>query len=303
MRVQRAISGYLDWIAVERSLSRNTVSAYSRDLERYLAYLSTLGIDALDDIDAADAAGFSEFLADEGLSRSSIARTLTAVRSFHRFCTSEGWTQSSPARDLTLPKQDRRLPKPITIEQVTALIEAAGAQDPPVGPRDAALIELLYGTGARITEALSLDVDDLDTEGGSVRLFGKGNKERIVPLGSYAVEAVSAYLVRARPALAQKGRGTPHLFLNLLGRPLSRQSAWAVIQDAAARAGIAEHISPHTLRHSYATHLLSGGADIRVVQELLGHASVTTTQIYTAVTIETLRETYAISHPRARSRD
>lgn len=303
MRVQRAISGYLDWIAVERSLSRNTVSAYSRDLERYLTYLSTLGIDALDDIDAADAAGFSEFLADEGLSRSSIARTLTAVRSFHRFCTSEGWTQSSPARDLTLPKQDRRLPKPITIEQVTALIEAAGAQDPPVGPRDAALIELLYGTGARITEALSLDVDDVDTEGGSVRLFGKGNKERIVPLGSYAVEAVSAYLVRARPALAQKGRGTPRLFLNLLGRPLSRQSAWAVIQDAAARAGIAEHISPHTLRHSYATHLLSGGADIRVVQELLGHASVTTTQIYTAVTIETLRETYAISHPRARSRD
>lgn len=303
MRVQRAISGYLDWIAVERSLSRNTVSAYSRDLERYLTYLSTLGIDALDDIDAADAAGFSEFLADEGLSRSSIARTLTAVRSFHRFCTSEGWTQSSPARDLTLPKQDRRLPKPITIEQVTALIEAAGAQDPPVGPRDAALIELLYGTGARITEALSLDVDDVDTEGGSVRLFGKGNKERIVPLGSYAVEAVSAYLVRARPALAQKGRGTPRLFLNLLGRPLSRQSAWAVIQDAAARAGIEEHISPHTLRHSYATHLLSGGADIRVVQELLGHASVTTTQIYTAVTIETLRETYAISHPRARSRD
>ncbi|WP_245993736.1 site-specific tyrosine recombinase XerD [Flaviflexus salsibiostraticola] len=303
MRVQRAISGYLDWIAVERSLSRNTVSAYSRDLERYLTYLSTLGIDALDDIDAADAAGFSEFLADEGLSRSSIARTLTAVRSFHRFCTSEGWTQSSPARDLTLPKQDRRLPKPITIEQVTALIEAAGAQDPPVGPRDAALIELLYGTGARITEALSLDVDDVDTEGGSVRLFGKGNKERIVPLGSYAVEAVSAYLVRARPALGQKGRGTPRLFLNLLGRPLSRQSAWAVIQDAAARAGIEEHISPHTLRHSYATHLLSGGADIRVVQELLGHASVTTTQIYTAVTIETLRETYAISHPRARSRD
>ncbi|AZN31028.1 site-specific tyrosine recombinase XerD [Flaviflexus salsibiostraticola] len=297
------MSGYLDWIAVERSLSRNTVSAYSRDLERYLTYLSTLGIDALDDIDAADAAGFSEFLADEGLSRSSIARTLTAVRSFHRFCTSEGWTQSSPARDLTLPKQDRRLPKPITIEQVTALIEAAGAQDPPVGPRDAALIELLYGTGARITEALSLDVDDVDTEGGSVRLFGKGNKERIVPLGSYAVEAVSAYLVRARPALGQKGRGTPRLFLNLLGRPLSRQSAWAVIQDAAARAGIEEHISPHTLRHSYATHLLSGGADIRVVQELLGHASVTTTQIYTAVTIETLRETYAISHPRARSRD
>lgn len=303
MRVQRAISGYLDWIAVERSLSRNTVSAYSRDLERYLTYLSTLGIDALDDIDAADAAGFSEILADEGLSRSSIARTLTAVRSFHRFCTSEGWTETSPARDLTLPKQDRRLPKPITIEQVTALIEAAGAQDPPVGPRDAALIELLYGTGARITEALSLDVDDLDTEGGSVRLFGKGNKERIVPLGSYAVRAVSSYLVRARPALAQKGRGTPRLFLNLLGRPLSRQSAWAVIQDAAARAGIEEHISPHTLRHSYATHLLSGGADIRVVQELLGHASVTTTQIYTAVTIETLRETYAISHPRARSRD
>ncbi|WP_182354863.1 site-specific tyrosine recombinase XerD [Flaviflexus huanghaiensis] len=302
MRVQRAVSGYLDWIAVERSLSPNTVNAYSRDLARYLAYLDGLGVAELDEIDSPVTAGFSESLADEGLSRSSVARTLTAVRSFHRFCVAEGWTQIDPARDLALPKQDRRLPKPITVEQVADLIEAAAAQDPPLGPRDAALIELLYGTGARITEALALDVDDVDMVGESVRLFGKGGKERIVPLGSYAVDAVGAYLVRARPALAQKGKGTSRLFLNLLGRPLSRQSAWAVVQDAAIRAGITGHISPHTLRHSYATHLLSGGADIRVVQELLGHASVTTTQIYTAVTIETLRETYAISHPRARSR-
>ncbi|MGO1402683.1 MAG: site-specific tyrosine recombinase XerD [Flaviflexus sp.] len=301
MKPQRAVAGYLNSIAVERSLSDNTVSAYSRDLDRYLAYLETLAIENLSDLTGEQVAGFAEYLSDEGLAPSSLARTLTAVRSFHKFALGEGWTEDSPAKELQLPKQERRLPKPISIEEVTALIDAASIPDPPIGPRDQALMEVLYGTGARISEAVGLAIDDVDLEGHAVRLFGKGRKERIVPLGSYAIDAIEAYLVRARPELASKGKGTPALFLNTLGRPLSRQSAWAVIQACADRAGITSHISPHTLRHSYATHLLSGGADVRVVQELLGHSSVTTTQIYTAVSIETLKETFATSHPRARS--
>lgn len=301
MKPQRAVAGYLNSIAVERSLSDNTVSAYSRDLDRYLAYLDTLAIENLSDLTGEQVAGFAEYLSDEGLAPSSLARTLTAVRSFHKFALGEGWTEDNPAKDLKLPKQDKRLPKPISIEEVTALIDAASIPDPPIGPRDQALMEVLYGTGARISEAVGLAIDDVDLEGHAVRLFGKGRKERIVPLGSYAIDAIESYLVRARPELASKGKGTPALFLNTLGRPLSRQSAWAVIQACADRAGITSHISPHTLRHSYATHLLSGGADVRVVQELLGHSSVTTTQIYTAVSIETLKETFATSHPRARS--
>ncbi|AZQ76601.1 site-specific tyrosine recombinase XerD [Flaviflexus ciconiae] len=301
MKPQRAVAGYLNSIAVERSLSDNTVSAYSRDLDRYLAYLDTLAIENLSDLTGEQVAGFAEYLSDEGLAPSSLARTLTAVRSFHKFALGEGWTEDNPAKDLKLPKQDKRLPKPISIEEVTALIDAASIPDPPIGPRDQALMEVLYGTGARISEAVGLAIDDVDLEGHAVRLFGKGRKERVVPLGSYAIDAIEAYLVRARPELASKGKGTPALFLNTLGRPLSRQSAWAVIQACADRAGITSHISPHTLRHSYATHLLSGGADVRVVQELLGHSSVTTTQIYTAVSIETLKETFATSHPRARS--
>jgi len=302
VRLDRAVTGYLNSIAVERSLSPNTVAAYERDLARYLDHLGSLGIDHLEAVTPDSAAGFSVRLAEEGLARSSAARALTAVRSFHRFCLAEGWTADSPARDLALPKQDKRLPRPISIDAVTRLIDAAGMAEAPLGPRDAALVEVLYGTGARISEALGLDVDDVDRDGQAVRLFGKGRSERIVPLGSYAIDAIDTYLVRARPMLAAKGRGTPKLFLNTLGRPLSRQSAWAVLQAAAGRAGLAD-ISPHTLRHSYATHLLAGGADVRVVQELLGHSSVTTTQIYTAVTIETLKETFASSHPRARSTD
>ncbi|WP_182169502.1 site-specific tyrosine recombinase XerD [Flaviflexus equikiangi] len=303
MRISPAIAGYLNSIAVERSLSENTLVAYTRDLARYADYLDTVTVRDLSEITPDIAAGFADFVAQAGLARSSTARTLTAVRSFHKFCLGEGWTEGNPARDLALPKQDKRLPKPLTIDQVASLIAAASAQDPPLGPRDAALLEVLYGTGARISEVLGLDIDDIDREGRAVRLFGKGRKERVVPLGSYAIDSVDRYLVQARPALASRGRGTPRLFLNQLGRALSRQSAWAILQEAGDRAGLADHISPHTLRHSYATHLLMGGADVRVVQELLGHASVTTTQIYTAVTIETLKETFATSHPRARRRD
>ncbi len=247
---------------------------------------------------------------ERGLAASSAARTLVAVRGFHRFLALEGEVPTDPAANVAPPKPPARLPKAISVDAVERLLAAASVGDTPESLRDRALLELLYGAGARISEAVGLDVDDLELPTGSgtagapgvsaVRLHGKGGKERLVPVGRYAVDAVSAYLVRGRPALAVKGRGGPALFLNQRGNRLSRQSAWAVIRRAAERADLTEHVSPHTLRHSFATHLLDGGADVRVVQELLGHASVTTTQIYTMVSTHRLREVYATAHPRAR---
>jgi len=233
------------------------------------------------------------------LTASSAARTVVAVRGFHRFLLLEGASATDPAQDVRPPSAPQRLPKAISLGEVERLLEAASVGGSPAALRDRALLELLYGSGARISEAVGLDVDDLDLDGGLLRLRGKGAKERIVPVGSYAVDAVHAYLVRVRPDLAARGRGTPAVFLNTRGGRLSRQSAWTVLQAAAGRAGLSAHVSPHTLRHSFATHLLEGGADVRVVQELLGHASVTTTQLYTRVTADTLREVYAAAHPRA----
>jgi integrase/recombinase XerD len=234
---------------------------------------------------------------------SSAARALVAVRGLHRFAVREGLAATDPARELKPPTPPRSLPKAITVEQVEMLLAAAGFDGTPLALRDRALLELLYATGARISEAVGLDLDELDLEAGSVRLFGKGSRERVVPVGRYARTALDAYLVRSRPLLAVGGgRGGPAVFLNSRGGRLSRQSAWAVLRAAADKAGLRVDVSPHTLRHSFATHLLDGGADVRVVQELLGHASVATTQIYTLVTVERLREVYAASHPRAQAR-
>jgi len=233
------------------------------------------------------------------LTASSAARAVVAVRGFHRFLLLEGTATTDPAHEVRPPTAPRRLPKAIAVSEVERLLDGAADDGTPAGLRDRALLEVLYGSGARISEAVGLDVDDLDLEAGLLRLHGKGSRERIVPVGSYATGAARAYLVRARPDLARRGRGTPAVFLNTRGGRLSRQSAWAVLQATAERAGLAAHVSPHTLRHSFATHLLEGGADVRVVQELLGHASVTTTQIYTRVTADTLREVYAATHPRA----
>jgi integrase/recombinase XerD len=235
------------------------------------------------------------------LSASSTGRAVVAVRGLHRFAFREGLTSSDPAKEVKPPVPARRLPKAISIHEVEQLLAAAGSDQTPLALRDQALLELLYGTGARISEAVGLAVDDLDRGSGLVRLDGKGGKQRMVPVGSYAQRAVEAYLVRGRPALAATGRGTPALFLNARGGRLSRQSAWTVLRSAAIRAGLTVDVSPHTLRHSFATHLLDGGADVRVVQELLGHASVTTTQVYTLVTVDRLREVYATAHPRARA--
>ena len=300
-----ALDQYLAHLGVERGLSPHTVAAYRRDLTRYADHLRARGRTSMADVVAADVAALAPVLregADGGraLAASSAARAVTAARGWHRFALEEGLVADDVSAGVRPPTQGRRLPKAIPLADVESLIEAARRAEEPLGVRDAALVEVLYGTGARISEAVGLAVDDVDLEVRAVRLFGKGRKERVVPLGGPAADAVGAYLVRGRPALAAKGRGTPSLFLNTLGRPLSRQSAWGVLRAAGERAGLGtDHLSPHTLRHSCATHLMAGGADVRVVQELLGHASVTTTQIYTAVTIQALREVYATSHPRA----
>lgn len=306
MTPAQALAEYLAHLGVERGLSEHTLAAYRRDLERYLAFLTDRGIEDLSAVTEAEVAAFVEALrsgADGGssLSPSSTNRAVVAVRGWHRFEVREGRAAADPAAAVRPAGAAKRLPKAISVEDVERLLAGASAAEGVLGLRDRALIEVLYGTGARISEAIGLTVDDveLDRDAPSVHLFGKGRKERVVPVGSYAIDALEAYLVRGRPVLAGNGRGNAALFLNQRGNPLSRQSAWAVLQDAAARAKLTTHISPHTLRHSYATHLLAGGADVRVVQELLGHASVTTTQIYTLVTPDTLREVYAASHPRA----
>ncbi len=306
--LQQAQQTYLDHLAVERGLAANTLSSYRRDLRRYLAHLAGRDIDAPDAVGEADVSAFLVALreGDEEhppLAANSAARAVVAVRGFHRFLLREGLVTVDAARGVRPPSPPKRLPKAISVQEVEALLAAAGADETPRALRDRALLELLYGCGARISEAVGLDVDDLDVDpagSGTVRLLGKGSKERVVPVGSYAREAASAYLVRGRPALAAAGNGSPALFLNARGGRLSRQSAWTVLRAAAERAGLRRQISPHTLRHSFATHLLDGGADVRVVQELLGHASVTTTQVYTLVTVDRLREVYATSHPRAR---
>jgi len=311
----RSTRGWLDHLRVERGAADNTLTSYRRDLARYGEFLGGRGIS---DPAAVRESDVTEFLASlrEGtperppLSASSAARTLVAVRGFHRFLVLEGVTDTDPAEGVAPPKVPKRLPKAISIKDVENLLSAASLGDTPASLRDRAMLEVLYGAGARISEVVGLDLGDIDfgdidpadihREPGSVRLFGKGRKERVVPLGSYAREAVTAYTVRARPSMASRGKGTPALFLNLRGGRLSRQGAWAAIHAAAERAGLRDSVSPHTLRHSFATHMLDGGADVRVVQELLGHASVTTTQIYTMVTVQHLREVYAEAHPRAR---
>jgi integrase/recombinase XerD len=301
----RVVAGYLDHLAVERGVAANTLASYRRDLARYLAYLEARGVDVIDAVTGTDVGGFVAYLreGDEdhaALSAGSAARALIAVRGLHRFALRDGIVGVDVSREVRPAAPPRRLPKAIAVEDVERLLDAAGYGGTALAMRDRALLELLYGCGARISEAVGLAVDDLDLDERTVLLSGKGGKQRRVPFGRPAQAALAAYLTRARPVLAANGRGTPRLFLNSRGGPLSRQSAWTVLRTAAERAGVSGEISPHTLRHSFATHLLDGGANIREVQELLGHASITTTQIYTLVTVDRLREVYAAAHPRAR---
>jgi integrase/recombinase XerD len=316
--VGAVIQSYLDHLLVERGVSPHTSAAYRRDLRRYAEFLLGRQVTELAAVTPGlvrdYAADLTEGVRDADgswlrppLASASVARAVVAVRSLHRFALDEGLSPDDPAAEVQPPRPPRRLPKALSVAEVQAILDVPAA-DTELGLRDRALLELLYGTGTRITEAVGLDVDEVskavatpepgDTPAG-LRVLGKGSKERIVPLGSYARAALAAYLVRSRPILAARGPGGPALFLNARGGRLSRQSAWTVLQTTAQRAGIPTDVSPHTLRHSFATHLLDGGADVRVVQELLGHASVTTTQIYTLVTVDHLREVYLGSHPRA----
>ena len=325
--IEALVASYLDHLRVERGLSPHTVDAYRRDLRRYVRYLSDRGIDTADTVTRATISDYAAELrggvpaaggsgwTHPPLAASSVARAVVAVRRLHRFAVEEALVSSDPAHAVRPPTPGRRLPKALSLEQVQALLDVP-ATETELGLRDLALLELLYGTGTRISELTTLDVDDVArlvdrrddrpaAERAGLRVLGKGGKQRVVPVGSYARAALEAYLVRGRPVLAGRARsagsmrGEPALFLNARGGRLSRQSAWTILSSTAAKAGITTEVSPHTLRHSFATHLLDGGADVRVVQELLGHASVTTTQIYTLVTVDHLREVYLTSHPRA----
>ena len=306
VELARQVERYLDHLAVERGLSPNTLAAYRRDLRRYAAFLTRWGVrDAREATDET----VSAFVVELGSSvhgedhrpyrSSSVARTLSAVRSFHRSLVRDGVAERDPTASVSRPRVPRGLPRPLSIDEVTRLLDAP---DPatPWGRRDRAILEVLYGSGLRISELVGLDVDELDAEEGSVRVLGKGGKEREVPLGRFGREALVDYLSRGRPALATS-RSRAALFLNRRGGRLTRQGCAHVLARHVRAAGIERRVTPHTLRHSFATHLLEGGADVRVVQELLGHASVATTQIYTLITEEHLREVYYAAHPRARA--
>ena len=294
---------FLNFSRIERGLSNNSISAYSRDLQRFSEFLSSRSLDVIDfHQDSLDV--FINELSKEDLAISSINRVISTLRSFYGYLEREHQL-NNPMKDIESRKIPLRLPKALTIAQITSLIEASSSEDDIISLRNKAILELLYSTGGRVSEIVGLDLSDIfeSNDVRVIKLRGKGGKERVVPMGSFSVKALNDYVVRVRPALQlknSKGKSEA-LFLNQRGTRISRQSAWQIVVDCAKKAGLTEGISPHVFRHSFATHLLDGGADIRVVQELLGHSSVTTTQIYTLITIYKIRESYSLAHPRARS--
>ncbi|MBK4146756.1 site-specific tyrosine recombinase XerD [Corynebacterium macginleyi] len=292
---EEVAQNWLNHLAVERGVSAHTVSNYRRDIHRYMDWLADNGVQDLRQVTRPMVEAYLKYLR-QAMAVSSANRALVVARGLHKFAVAEGEVDSDVAGEVRPPSTGQHLPETLSVGEVTQLIEST-ATETPVDLRDRALLEVLYGTGARISEVISLTVDDAATAADVLVLHGKGNKERLVPLGSHARQAIDAYLVRSRPVLG-KGK-TAALFLNTRGGALSRQSAWSIIKNAAQRSQIDKSISPHTLRHSFATHLLEGGADVRTVQELLGHSSVTTTQIYTHVTEDSLREVWRTAHPRA----
>jgi len=303
LNFEEVTSSFLNHLQIEKGLAANSIAAYRRDLGKFANFIATK---SLSEVDSNLISDFQSSLREAKLSVASINRVDSTLRSFFKHLQQE-YGYADPTLEIAPQKSARRLPKALTITQIVSMIEVAYREGQPITARDQAMLELLYSSGARVSELIGININDLssiDTSDGKVttlKLRGKGSKERIVPLGSFATKAVENYLVRVRPELASKSsKVTSALFLNSRGGRISRQSAWQMVLDAAEAAGVSEHVSPHVFRHSYATHLLDGGADIRVVQELLGHASVTTTQIYTLITIDKVRESYALAHPRAK---
>jgi integrase/recombinase XerD len=307
MQFEVVLKSFLDHLRIEKGLSPNSITAYDRDLRKFALFINSESLE-YSSLTEEDISRYEASLKGLDLSPASINRAISALRSFYLYLGIE-YEIANPMQAVERRKLTRKLPKALTVSEITSLIDATKRLDNPISLRDFALLELLYGTGARVSEVIGINLNDIasstDDQSGvsTVKLRGKGSKERIVPIGSYAMKALSEYLTRTRPALAEKSKqknANAALFLNSRGTRLSRVSAWQIVSDAADATGLRGKISPHVFRHSYATHLLDGGADIRVVQELLGHASVTTTQIYTLVTIDKVREAYANAHPRAR---
>lgn len=299
-----ALATYIDHLRIERGLSTNSVESYRRDLTKFENILIDKQLH-FDEISDGEISSIIGSLSESGLATTSINRFLSSLKGFYKYCATE-YSINNPMVDISQFKVARKLPKALSVAEVSALIESTNNPANPSSLRDRALLEILYGTGARVAELVGIDVTDIsqDTFDGEkitiLKLRGKGSKERLVPLGKFAIEALDNYLVRLRPALlAKNSQNNRALFLNARGTRLTRQSAWSTVLKAAAATGLEGRVSPHVFRHSYATHLLDGGADIRVVQELLGHASVTTTQIYTLVTIDKVRESYSLAHPRS----
>jgi integrase/recombinase XerD len=305
LEINLARSSYIDHLRIERGLSENSLTSYGRDLRYFLEFLQNEDVE-LSKVTASVLSDFEVWLKDRSLAISSINRTNSAVKSFLIYCARE-YDLNLPTGEITTHKIARKLPKALTIQEVASLINSAQSLSEATSLRDVALLELLYSTGGRVSEIIGININDLakvesDNEViQTIKLRGKGAKERIVPIGSFALTALDNYLVRVRPGLvAKSAKSESALFLNSRGGRLSRQSAWNIVLEAAKASGLEGKVSPHVFRHSYATHLLDGGADIRVVQELLGHSSVTTTQIYTLVTIDKIRQSYSSAHPRAR---
>jgi len=305
MKFELAQGNFLDYLRIERGLAANSISAYGRDLSKFSDYLQERNLQ-YQTLTSEEIVLFTAFLKGQGLSPASVNRTISGVKTFYKYASRE-YAINNPMGEIERAKLARKLPKALTVSEILSLIDSAVREGDPISLRDHAILELMYGSGARVSEIVGLNTSDISTaqtddgEIQTLKLRGKGSKERLVPLGGFAQRALSDYLVRLRPILSTKqSKSTSALFLNSRGSRLSRVSAWQIVSDAADRAGLKGKISPHVFRHSYATHLLDGGADIRVVQELLGHSSVTTTQIYTLVTIDKVREAYASAHPRAR---
>jgi len=305
MNFETASTNYLNHLRIERALAQNTISSYQRDLLKFSQFLESTS-QKFTELGTAEVTSFEIYLKDSKIGASSINRSLSALKGFYKYCALE-YEISNPTTETMTLKTPRRLPKALSVEEITKLIDSAKREGDPVSYRDYAILEILYSTGARVSEVIGMNHLDIATQDVSgekvsvVKLRGKGSKERIVPLGKFAHSALEEYLVRTRPLLAAKNvKGESALFLNVRGKRISRQSAWQIVLNAARSSGLEGKVSPHVFRHSYATHLLDGGADIRVVQELLGHSSVTTTQIYTLITIDKVRESYSSAHPRAK---